>query len=312
MWYGIGNTGVKNPASAKIQLDLQGNVTLFTGAADIGQGSTTVLAQTAAEILGLDPYEIQLVVGDTGLTPNAGATSASRQTYISGNAVRQAAQALADALLNEASTLLEIPTEQLYLKGGFVRTRGNPKVGISFKDLASSMKLHGQELAYEGSFDPPTTPLDPETGQGVPYATYAFAAQVALVEVDTLTGQVHVEQVIAAHDVGRAINPMAVEGQIHGGVAMGTGFGLMEEFLVGHTLSMGEYHIPTALDAPKITTFIVEDTEPTGPFGAKGVGEPALIPTAPAIINAITHAIGKRIFKLPAKPERVWEVLREK
>ena len=311
MWYGIGNTGIKNPASAKIQMDLQGNVTLFTGAADIGQGSTTVLAQTAAKVLGLEPYEIQLIVADTGLTPNAGATSASRQTYISGNAVRLAAQALAEALLNEASTLLEVPTGQLYLEDGFVRVRRKADLGVSFKDLASSMKLHGHKLCFEGRFDPATTSLDPETGQGVPYATYAFATQVAMVEVDTLTGQVFVEKVIAAHDVGKAINPLAVEGQIHGGILMGIGFGLMEEFLVDHTVSMAEYHIPTALDVPQITATIVEDKEPSGPFGAKGVGEPALIPTAPAIINAIAQAIGKRIFMLPAKPERVWELLKE-
>ncbi len=309
MWYGIGNTGVKNPSSARIQMDLQGNVSLFVGAADIGQGSTTVLAQTAAQVLGIDPRKLQLVIADTALTPNAGATSASRQTYISGNAVKAAASLLARALLEEASTLLEAPVEDLYLSRGFVLHRSQPHLKASFRQLASSMKLHGRELVFEGRFDPTTTSLDPETGQGAPYSTYAFAAQVALVEVDTLTGETTVHKVVAAHDVGKAINPCAVEAQVQGGVAMGTGFAIMEEFLVGKSVSMSEYHIPTALDAPWVDCIIVEEEEPSGPFGAKGVGEPALIPTAPAIVNGIFDAIGKQVFRLPARPERIWEIL---
>ena len=150
-------------------------------------------------------------------------------------------------------------------------------------------------------------PLDPETGQGVPYATYAYASQLALLTVDTLTGEVSVDKIFAAHDVGKAIHPENVKGQICGGVAMGMGFALMEEFVPGQTLSMKDYYIPTIADVPEIVPIIVESAEPSGPFGAKGVGEPALIPTAPAILNALADALGQRIYDLPANLERVLE-----
>ncbi|RLB06589.1 MAG: aldehyde oxidase, partial [Deltaproteobacteria bacterium] len=152
----------------------------------------------------------------------------------------------------------------------------------------------------------------PETGQGIPYATYAFACQMAQVEVDPSTGEVNVLQVVAAHDVGKAVNPSQVVGQIASGVAMGTGFALMEEFVPGKTRSMRDYLIPTVKDMPEVIPIIVESPEPTGPFGAKGVGEPALIPTAPAILNAIAHALGERIYHLPASLERVLEASRKK
>ena len=150
--------------------------------------------------------------------------------------------------------------------------------------------------------------LDPETGQGVPYATYAFACNTADVEVDPATGEVDVLQVIAAHDVGKAVNPANVIGQIASGVAMGTGFAIMEEFVPGKTTSMKDYTVPTVRDVPSVIPIIVEDPEPTGPFGAKGVGEPALIPTAPAILNGIADAAGERIYHLPANLERVLEI----
>ena len=307
MWYGIGNTGTKNPATARVAMDREGRVTLFTGCADIGQGSSTVLTQICAEVLGLAPGDIRLVVADTGLTPNAGATSASRQTYISGNAVQTAAAKLAAALLEAAADQLQVPRASLALSNGEVIT-GAEKTGcVSFARLAQMLHDQGVSLEFEGFFDPPTTALDPATGQGVPYATYAFAGQLALVEVDTLTGEVRVARIVAAHDVGRAIHPENVRGQICGGVAMGLGFALMEEFVPGSTLSLKDYHIPTCADMPEIVPIIVESEEPSGPFGAKGVGEPALIPTAPAILNALADALGKRIDTLPASLESVLE-----
>jgi CO/xanthine dehydrogenase Mo-binding subunit len=307
MWYGIGNTGVQNPSTAKIKMDLGGNVKLYTGCADIGQGSTTVLAQIAAEILGIKPEEIRLFVADTRCTTNAGATSASRQTYISGNAVKEAAEKLADILLTEAVNKLKVPKSALVLEDGFVKDSGNPSNKVEFSKLAQHANKKGIPLKWQGYFDPETVPLDPETGQGVPYATYAYAGQLALVTVNTLTGEVSVEKVFAAHDVGKAIHPENVKGQICGGVAMGLGFALMEEFTPGQTLSMKDYHIPTCADIPEIVPIIVESPEPSGPFGAKGVGEPALIPTAPAILNALADALGKRIYNLPANLERVLE-----
>jgi CO/xanthine dehydrogenase Mo-binding subunit len=312
MWYGIGNTGVQNPSSARVEMDPQGKVTLFSGVADIGQGSSTVLAQIAAEMLGIEPSEVCLVIADTGCTTNAGATSASRQTYISGNAVKEAAGKLADVLLTEAVDVLKTPKSLLVLEDGFVVDSRHSDRRVPLSKLAKRAHDRGRPLTWQGYFDPDTTPLDGETGQGAPYATYAFASHLALVTVDTSTGEVRVNKIVAAHDVGKAINPQNVEGQIQGGVGMGLGFALMEEFLPGKTVSMGDYHIPTSLDMPEIIPIIVEDQEPTGPYGAKGVGEPALIPTAPAILNAIADALGEPIFRLPANPERVRQTVRRK
>jgi CO/xanthine dehydrogenase Mo-binding subunit len=312
MWYGIGNTGVQNPSSARVEMDAQGKVTLFSGAADIGQGSSTVLAQITAETLGIEPSEVSLVIADTKLTTNAGATSASRQTYISGNAVKDATARLAEVLLTEAVDVVKTPKSLLVLEDGFVVDSRHSDRRVSLSRLAKRAHDRGRPLTWQGYFDPETTPLEGEAGQGVPYATYAFASHLALVTVDTSTGEVRVNRIVAAHDVGKAINPQNVEGQIQGGVGMGLGFALMEEFLPGKTASMGDYHIPTSLDMPEIIPIIVEDQEPTGPYGAKGVGEPALIPTAPAILNALADALGERLFRLPAHPERVREVVRRK
>ena len=305
MWYGIGNTGVQNPSTAGVEMDLEGRITLFTGCADIGQGSTTVLAQIAAETLGVDPAAIRMVVGDTKYTTNAGATSASRQTYISGNAVKDACQKLGDVLKTEAVDRLHSAKASLVFADGHVMIGSDPEKRIAFSGLARRIHAKGAPLFWQGFFDPETIPLDPETGAGAPYATYAFACHLALLEVDTLTGQVTVEKLVAAHDVGRAIHPENVIGQICGGAAMGIGFALMEEFEPKKTLSMKDYHIPTCADMPTVVPIIVESAEPTGPYGAKGVGEPALIPTAPAVINAIAQALGERIYCLPASLERV-------
>ena len=306
MWYGIGNTGVANPSTAQMEIDPNGEVRLFTGAADIGQGSDTVLLQIASESLGVPLKEIRLIRADTAITTDAGATSASRQTYISGNAILDAIKNLKQEITKEASRLLGVDRQGLFFKDGKIKSKSNPSVSLSVKEMA---KRCGRVLRGEGSFDPETTRLDPETGQGVPYATYAFATHLAEVEVDTETGRVKVNRVIASHDVGKAIHPKNVMGQIMGGVAMGTGFALMEEFVPDETTSFVNYLIPTSKDVPEVIPILVEDEEPTGPFGAKGVGEPALIPSAPAILNAIADAIGQRIFHLPANLERVMEAV---
>jgi CO/xanthine dehydrogenase Mo-binding subunit len=310
MWYGIGNTGVQNPSTARIEMAPEGYVTLYTGAADIGQGSSTVLTQIASEILGLEPSKMLLVAADTQCTTNAGATSASRQTYISGNAVKEAAEKLADVLLTEAADVLKRPKASLVLKEGFAMDKGDPQKKVPLPKLAHRAHVRGRPLTWQGHFDPDTTPLDAETGQGNPYATYAYACHLALAAVDPGTGEVRVSKVVAAHDVGKAIHPQSVEAQIHGGVIMGLGFALMEKYKPGKTSSMADYPIPTSVDIPEIITIIIEDEEPTGPFGAKGVGEPALIPTAPAILNAVADALGERIYRLPANPESVYAKIR--
>ena len=288
-------------------MDLEGALTLYTGCADIGQGSSTILAQIAGETLGISPDEIRLVVADTKWTTNAGATSASRQTYISGNAVRDAAEKLANVLLTEAVDVLKAPKSSLFFDSGLIVVSRDSEKGVPFSKLANRAHQKGIPLVWQGSFDPETVPPDPETGAGVPYATYAFASHLALVTVDTLTGEVSVQKIVAAHDVGKAIYPEGVKGQICGGAAMGVGFALMEEYAPGETVSMKDYLIPTCGDIPEIVPIIVESPEPSGPFGAKGVGEPALIPTAPAILNALSDALGERIYSLPANLERVLE-----
>jgi nicotinate dehydrogenase large molybdopterin subunit len=305
MVYGIGNTGMQNPATAHVELNADGRITVFSGAADMGQGCWTVLSQIAAEELGLSPEEIRLVAADTRLTASAGASSASRQTYISGNAVLDAAKKLKELLLTEAAMILKIGRDDLIVEAGQVYSRTNPEKAVSFERIARRAHRTGLPLKWQGYFDPATTSLDPETGAGIPYATYAFATHVAEVEVNMLSGEVRVLRIVAAHDVGKAINPRSVHGQIYSGVAMGLGFALMEEFVPGTTESLKDYHIPSCGDMPEVVPVIVEDPEPTGPFGAKGVGEPALIPTAPAVLNAIADALAVRIYDLPANLERV-------
>ena len=308
MWYGIGNTGIANPSTAQMEIDPNGEIRLLTGVADIGQGSDTALLQIASEAISVPLEEIRLIRADTAVTTDAGATSASRQTYISGNAILNAINSLKEEAIKEASRILEVEGRDLYYEDGQIKHQSKSSVSISIKDLA---KRCGRVLRGEGHFNPETTRLDAETGQGVPYATYAFATHLAEVEVDTETGKVKVKRVIASHDVGKAIHPKNVMGQITGGVAMGMGFALMEEFVPGETTSFVNYLIPTSKDVPDVIPIIVEDEEPTGPFGAKGVGEPALIPSAPAILNAIADAIGQRIYHLPANLERVLEVIQK-
>ena len=308
MWYGIGNTGITNPSTAQIEIDPNEEVRLFTGAADIGQGSDTVLLQIASEATGVPLKEIRLIRADTALTTDAGATSASRQTYISGNAVLNAIENLKEESIQEAGKILGVEGKDLYYEAGEIKCKLEPSVSISTKEVA---KRCGRILKGEGHFDPETTRLDPKTGQGSPFAAYAFATHLAEVEVDIETGKVKVNRVVASHDVGKAIHPKNVIGQIMGGVAMGTGFALMEEFVPGETDSFVDYLIPTVKDVPEVIPIIVEDEEPSGPFGAKGLGEPALIPTAPAILNAIADAIGERIYNLPANLERVLEAVQK-
>jgi aldehyde oxidoreductase len=306
MWYGIGNTVIANPSTIRVGLRSTGRVVLHNGAMDIGQGSSTILPQICADALGLPVSSFDQVIGDTDLTADAGKTSASRQTFVSGNAARLAGEDLRRQLLS----LLGAPScARLEIKGTELRAEA---AGRDWRVELAGMAAddRGEVAVGEGFFDPPTTPLDRD-GQGVPYATYGFAAQIAEVEVDLELGTVKVLKVHAAHDVGRAINPTQVEGQIHGGIAQGLGMALMEEYHSGRTDNLHDYLIPTVGDVPPIVTHLVEDAEPLGPFGAKGVGEPALIPTAPAILSAIRHAAGVRITHLPATPDRVRRAILE-
>ena len=275
------------------------------GATDIGQGSNTILAQIAADALGVPVASIERVGPDTDLTPDAGKTSASRQTFVSGNATRIAAEDLRRQIL----TLAEAgPDATLEVDGGRVAARDGETVSVvELRELPVAAR--DCVLLGRGSYDPKTTPLDAD-GQGVPYETYAFGAQIAEVDVDLDLGTVKVRRIVAAHDVGRAINPTLVEGQIQGGIVQGLGMALMEAYVPGRTDNLHDYLIPTIGDAPEIECLLIEDAEPAGPFGAKGVGEPALVPTAPAILAAIRHATGARIDRVPATPSLVRAAIR--
>ena len=305
MWYGIGNTSLANPSEMVMGITRDGRAVLFSGAVDIGQGSNTIMVQIAADALGVPAADVGLVAGDTDRTRDAGKTSASRQTFVSGNAAKQAGEALRAELLRRANAG---PDAAILLENGRIRvTDGVMSTLLDLSHLPADDE--GVVLRGEGKFDPPTTPLD-DDGQGIPYASYAFAAQVALVEVDTALGTVRALRIVAAHDVGRAINPTQVEGQIHGGIAQGLGLALMEEYVPGRTENLHDYLIPTIGDIPPIETILVEHADPLGPYGAKGVGEPALIATAPAILNGIFFATGARITRAPATPDRVLAALR--
>jgi CO/xanthine dehydrogenase Mo-binding subunit len=286
-----------------------GTVRLFSGATDIGQGSTTVVTQIAADALGVPVGTIAITAPDTDLTPDAGKTSASRQTFVSGNAARLAAESLRRQVLAlaEAGDGAVIDAAAPGAGDGRLIVRDGPAVSvIELGELPEGPR--GCVLWATGSYDPRTTLLD-ENGQGTPYETYGFGAQVALVDVDMELGTVAVRRIVAAHDVGRAINPTLAEGQVQGGIAQGIGMALLEAYVPGRTDNLHDYLIPTAGDVPEIEVILVEDVEPSGPFGAKGVGEPALVPTAPAILSAIRDATGARVTSLPATPDRILAAL---
>ncbi len=300
MFYGCGNTSLSNPSTIRIGLKPDGRVALHQGAVDVGQGSTTVIAQIASDGLGLPLAQFDIVSADTDLTPDAGKTSASRQTFVSGKAAELAARALRAKLLRLANAG---DAARIDIRDGVLTIQDAALVRSI--DLATLRRNDfGYVLCVEETFDPPTTTLDAD-GQGSPYAVYGFGAHLAEIEVDTRLGTVRVLKVTAAHDVGRAINPTLVEGQIEGGVAQGIGMALMEEFTPGRGENLHDYLIPTIGDVPPIQSILIECASCAGPYGAKGIGEQALIPTAPAIFNAIQHATGVRMTRAPATPDRL-------
>ena len=288
MYYGIGNTAIPNPAGAQVELAEDGRIIFHTGACDIGQGSDTVLLQILLDTLGMESRNVILDRGDTDSSPDAGSTSASRQTYISGRAVCEAGRKMREFLERQ----------------GYTR-------GKDLREIYREAKGN-QPLRFEGFFDPPTTRLNKETGEGIPYLTYGFATHMTEVQVEEATGACRVKRVYASHDVGKGINPTLIKGQIHGGISMGIGFALLEEFIPGKTTSFDSYYLPTSMDMPRVEVLLVEEPEPTGPYGAKGVGEPALIPQAASIVNAIRDAVQVNVYELPCDVERLKSLLDRK
>jgi aldehyde oxidoreductase len=300
MWYGCGNTSLPNPSTVRIGLKRDGRIALHQGAVDIGQGSNTIIAQICADAFRAPVAQFDLVSGDTAISPDCGKTSASRQTFVTGKAAHMAGSKLRAEILKLAGACACAAIE--FDQGGVAVVDNGRRLVLALSKLP--LDPHGYVITCEATFDPPTSPLD-ENGQGSPYAVFGFGAHMAEIEVDIELGTVRVLKVTAAHDVGRAINPTLIEGQIEGGVAQGLGMALMEEFVPGKGENLHDYLIPSAGDVPPVESILIEDPSSVGPFGAKGIGEQAVIPTAPAILNAIHDAIGVRIYRMPATPDRV-------
>ncbi len=313
MWYPVGPGG-QNGGAARLEMDEDGILTLFTGAQDIGQGSSTVLAQIAADAVGVPFGSVRVIAADSAITPPDYGSVGSRVTYMQGNSIRLAGEKMRDLLLMAAKEMLNSPAADLEIVEGKIHDRQRRDVQLEVAVVARrTIGNSGKPIETSGLFQPVGSKVDPETGQGTLYPSFVYATQVAEVEVDTETGEVAILRIVAAHNAGTIINPMLLEGQIAGGIAQGIGMALTEEVKLreGRTLNRGlmDYTLPTTLDVPDIEFSHVEIADDAGPYGAKCVGEPALVPTAPAILNAIHNAIGVRIYDLPATPEKILRAL---
>jgi xanthine dehydrogenase molybdenum-binding subunit len=295
---------------AIVKLDDFGRVTLLTGATEVGQGSDTVLAMIVAETLGVPVERVDVVNSDTAVRPWDVGTHASRTTFVAGNAARLAAGKLRARLLALAAAELDEPAERLEIHGGTIFVRDAPQRRLAYDRVARAghFRDQGGMLVAEAFYDPPTVMLDKDL-QGNVSAAYTSAVQAALVDVDPETGVVLVRRVASAHDVGRALNPAAAEGQVHGGIHMGLGYALSERLVVEQgqilTQSFMDYALFKADDMPELRVRLIESVDAEGPFGAKGLGEAGVIPVAAAVANAIKQAIGVRFTELPITPERV-------
>jgi CO/xanthine dehydrogenase Mo-binding subunit len=275
----------------------------------MGQGVSSALCLIAAEVLGVDTRRVKFLAPHTGRVPDSGPTVASRSTLTGGQAAKRAAEAVRAVLFEEAAEVLEALPETLVAGEGAIFPTGHPARRISFEEAVRLAYAHGRPLLGFGWFRAPHTSWDGEDGTGTAYFTFVYSANVAEVEVDMETGKVEVLRVTAAHDVGCAISPSMIRSQVSGGIAMGMGLATLERFAYARgepvSRNLDEYLIPTALDAPEVDLVLVENPDPIGPFGAKSVGEPATEITAPAILNAIAHATGRMITRLPADLETV-------
>jgi len=299
-------------ASAWVGLEMDGTAVVRTGVPDVGGGQASSLCQIAAEVLGLEPDRISVHIGDSALTPLAGTTTATRQLYMSGNAVLSATSGLRQQLLPVAAQMLEAPADRVTLRdGGAVDAAGRR---VALADVARECARLGVARSYLGVYHAPAgDPVDLERGGGRIFPDFTFGAHAVEVEVDTETGAVAVLRHVACHDVGRAVNPQSVEGQIQGGAVMGLGYGLLEEVVVDRGVNLSTnfagYLIPTSLDVPDVEPIVLESGDGKGPFGARGIGEPPIGPPAAAIANAIEDAVGVRLTELPMTPERVARAL---
>jgi CO/xanthine dehydrogenase Mo-binding subunit len=314
-WNKMPQTGVQ------LLLDRSGQVTVFCGATEIGQGSDDVLAAMVAEVLGIDPYDVRCVTGDTGTTPIDLGSYSSRVTVMMGNAAIQAAEKLKAQIAEAAAERLETLPDRLVLSRGRVFPAGQAEKGMSFAEAVVCAEEKFGTLGAVGSYAPPRGP-GKYKGAGVgPSPAYSYTACVIEVEVDPATGWIHVPKIWIAHDIGQAVNPVLAEGQVIGSVYMGLGEALMEEQVfrrlppkMSHALvhrmpSLLEYKSPTALDMPDVEVALIEDPDPNCPFGAKEAGQGPLLPVMPALANAIYDAVGVRIDEVPITPDKVLRAL---
>ena len=304
-WYGIGKTGLLNLSRCRVEIMDNGTLLVKEGAAEIGQGSSTVMALIAAEEMGLTLDKVRVMAADSLLTPDSDLTCASKHTFYTGNATLLACKDLEKKILDAAAR--ELDTEQLETANGRIYVTGQPERAVSYAEL----KARGYDMTGFGEFVVPLDLLNQETGQGTLYIVFTYGAAAVEVEVDTLTGKIRVLDAAVAFQCGRAINRLGMEGQMEGGVGMGVGYALMEEYITGKTKSWKDYPLPRSTDVPAdVNTYAVEVPQGPGPFGAIGMGEAAHFPMAPAIIAALHDACGIWINDLPAKPERVLEALK--
>ncbi len=306
-------------AGSLVKVEEDGSVYLFTGAADTGQGSNTALSQIACQELGVSYSRIKCTSGDTEITPFDTGSFASRVTFISGNATILAARDAKIQMLEIIALDLKRNVEDLDIVAEEVINKNDKSVIMSFDEavtLSYSFK-YGRQIIGRGSYNPKTTPIDFRTGEGNVSGSYGFEAQIAEVEVNKKTGDVTILRLYDAHDIGKAINPQSVEGQIEGSLAMGLGYTFMENLTFDKKGRPGNgnfahYRIPRSLGTPPMTSILIETDDPEGPFGAKGMGEASLLPTSAAIANAIYDAIGVRIKELPITPDKIINALKEK
>src|SRR5687767_6835991 len=312
-WNNMPQSGVQ------LRLDRQGGVCVMCGSTDIGQGSDSILAYIVAEILGIDPFDIRVVTADTDLTPVDLGSYSSRVTLMTGNAAIQAAERARELLVMAVAEKLSVPIENLSLAERRVFDVENPDVGVSFAEAVVLAESKFGTIGTVGSYSPPRSP-GKFKGSGVgPSPAYSYSAAVAQVDVNPDTGIVVIEKVWIAHDIGRSINPMLVLGQVEGSVYMGLGEILMEEMtyrtnrnIVHKFPSMLEYKSPTTMEMCDVETYLIEDPDPNGPYGAKEVGQGPLLPVPPAVANAVYDAVGVRIDEVPITPEKVMRALRDK
>ena len=299
-------------SSAWVGFEMDGSLVVRCGVPDVGGGQASSLGQIAAEVLGVGLEQVSVHIGDSALTPLAGTTTASRQLYMSGNAVLKAARELRAQLLAVAAPMLGVKDSALDLLEGAVVADGGRSLPVP--DVLRRCAREGVPRSHLAVYHAPAgEPVDLATGSGKVFPDYTFGAHAAEVEIDMETGAVRLVKYVAAHDVGRAINPQSVEGQIQGGAVQGLGGGLLEEVIleegINLTTSFASYLIPTAADVPDVEALVVESGEGLGPFNARGIGEPPIGPPAAAVANAIADATGVRLTRLPLTPERLARAL---